>query len=747
MLPLPPTKYPNVQRTVTGLVDVFADDVILNCDTVTGTVTISLGEIPYNAATGVGNWSTQYKLYINDISNNAATNNITLVAGLGQTINNQATVVLNTNGANAYVIISSNTEYSVFFAPQQAIPSNFITVTWAQLNTLITTNTLIPNADYHVTDAEFGSTPIILTNIYIKALTTNTVSQTGQGYFYNADYQGVGDYSSITGFAGQLGVWTSALVTALNSVVIWNNFQYKNITGANGITNPSVDAVNWLILPYSATNGYIVDVSFISYNPTNNRILLRTDKFGNSVERAVVNARNSFNFFKWGSVDVKQNTVSRNSILVNCNTFTGGLLTFFGNTIQCDSEVILGDLITQAGTIGVWNFNIISQGVVKYDNNCQEFINNRINNLSIEGENTGKIVNNILENFTITAFDNSSDFIGNQITTIRTFIITSNKGIIAYNIVFGGSFIINIDNLGSIANNNLFNSSLTIDTNSATGSVEANEISSSQVTLANNNGTFNYNNVLQDSFIQITTQIRASEILSYTLITENSQLIIDDLIGTIGSNTISSNSVVTIGEYGLLSQFYGNTIAQATILTVTTFNGVIAISSINSCEFYFSSLALNSIQAGNFASVIIGNLGLTYTLQSSIQGETAILGLSTVPFTLDCSDPTIYNGGTQTLTIPSDIALIGGVYTLSNAGGITITKIISLSNEWRTTFFNDNAITTFQSNAIAGAVATDIVSSSGAGAFSVVYRALGQDSMVLRSHQTLAVVKESNILI
>ena len=752
MLQLPSTKYPNVQRTVTGLVDVFPDDVILNCDTATGTVTISLGEIPYDATTGVGFWSTQYKLYINDISNNAGTNNITLVAGLGQTINNQATVVLNTNGANAYVIISGNTEYSVFFAPQQAIPSNFITVTWAQLNALITTNTLIPNADYHVTDAEFGSTPIILTNIYIKALTTNTVSQTGQGYFYNADYQGVGDYSGITGFSGQLGVWTSALVTALNSVVIWNNFQYKNITGANGITNPSVDAVNWLVLPYSATNGYIVDVSFISYNASSNRILIRIDKSGNSVERAIVNARNSFNFFKWGSVDVKQNTVSSNSILVNCNTFTGGLLTFFGNTVQNDSEVVLGDLLTEAGTTTLWNFNTISQGVVRYGIRCLTFVNNRITNLTLEGDNSGNISNNILESFTLTAFNNSGDFTGNQITNIRTFTITSNTGTIVNNIIFGGSFIINIDNLGSIGNNNLFNSSLTIDTNSATGSVEANEISSSQVTLANNNGEFNYNNVLQDSFIQITTQIRASGILTYTLITEKSQLIIDDLIGTIGSavkgkgNTISGNSVVTIGEYGLLSQFYANTIAQATILTVTTFNGVIAFSSINSCEFYFNSLALNTIQAGNFSTVTIGNLGLTYNLQSSIQGETAILGLSTVPFTLDCSDPTIYNGGTQTLTIPSDIALIGGVYTLTNAGGITITKIISLSNEWRTTFFNDNAITTFQSNAIAGAVATDIVSSSGGGAFSVVYRALGQDSMVIRSRQNLAVVKESNIL-
>ena len=377
MLPLPSTKYPNVQRTVTGLVDVFPDDVILNCDTATGTVTISLGEIPYNATTGVGNWSTQYRLYINDISNNAGTNNITLVAGLGQTINNQATVVLNTNGANGYVIITGNTEYSVFFAPAQAIPSNFITVTWAQLNTLITTNALIPNADYHVTDAEFGSTPIILTNIYIKALTTNTVSQTGQGYFYNADYQGVGNYSGITGFAGQLGVWTSALVTALNSVVIWNNFQYKNITGANGITNPSVDAVNWVVLPYSATNGYIVDVSFISYNATTNRILLRTDKFGNSVERAVVNARNSLNFFKWGSDDVKQNLVSKNSILANCNTKTAGLLSFFGNTVQNDSEVLLGDLVSKTGEITLWNFNQLNQTALDFPKQCLTFTNNR----------------------------------------------------------------------------------------------------------------------------------------------------------------------------------------------------------------------------------------------------------------------------------------------------------------------------------------------------------------------------------
>jgi len=752
MLPLPSTKYPNVQRTVTGAVDVFPDDVILNCDTSTGAVTISLGEIPHDAITGVGNWSTQYKLYVNDISNNAGTNNITLVAGLGQTINNQATAVINTNGGNAYVIISGNTEYSVFYAPQQAAPSNFITVTWVQLNALINTNSLVANADYNVTDAEFGSTPIIQTSIYIKALTTNTVSQTGQGYFYNADYQGVGNYSGITGFAGQLGVWTLALAPVINNVVIWNNFQYKNITGANGATNPSVDAVNWAVLPYSATNGYIVDISFISYNPTNNRILIRTDKFGNSVERAVVNARNSLNFFKWGSEDVKQNTVSRNSILVNCNTFTAGLLSFFGNTIQCDSEVLLGDLITRAGSVTLWNFNSINQTVLSFDKSCTTFTNNRTNKITIEGNSTGTISDNILENFTLTGLDNTGDISVNQIITIRTFTLPLNAGQISRNIIVGGSFIVNVDNTGGINNNTMFNSSLTIDSNSVTGTFEGNEITLSQIEIKINEGTVQNLTIKEDSFVQVSTQIQATGVLSYATLSEKSQLIVDNLIGTIGSgvkgkgNIISNSSIVTIGEYALASNFYGNTIDNGTIITVSDFNGAILTTSFNTCEFYFDNLNLNTIQSGNYATVTLGNLALTYVLQSSIQGETAILGLSTVPFTLDCSNPAIYNGGTQTLTIPSDIAGIGGVYTLTNAGGITITKIAALNGEWRTTFYNDNGTTTFQSNAVGGAVATDIVSSVGAGAYLVVYRALGQDSIVLRTRQTLAVVKESNIL-
>lgn len=753
MLPLPSTKYPNVQRTVTGLVDVFPDDVIFNCNTAAGTVTISLGEIPHNATTGVGNWSTQYKLYINDISNNAGTNNITLVAGLGQTINNAATAVLNTNGASAYVIITGNTEYSVFYAPSQATPTNFISVTWAQLTALITANTLIPSANYNVTDAEFGSTPIIPTNIYIQALTTNTVSLSGQGYFLNADYQAVGNYSGVPSFTAQLGVWTSALVTPIGSVVIWNNFQYVNTTGVNGAVNPQTDVANWAVLPRVVTNGYVVEISFISYNPKNNRIVSRRDQFNNFVERTILTFRNSLNFFKWGSLDVRQNNVSKDSVLYNCNITTTGFNSFFGNDFF-SSEVILGNGSTLGGSVIEWSNNLIELSPIIFKTSAGTLTNNKFNKFSFEGENTGTISENNIQSVSApTPSINSGTISNNVFKDIRTFTITDNSGIILKNEIISGAFEITIENRGGINNNVLNNSGLTVETNSITGVIENNYFNTSSLNIKQNEGAVQFLEMNTASFIQVTAQIQASGVIQYLKLDNNSSLVLGNVAGVIGSglkgkgNTINNNSKITIGDFYLASGFYGNSFDNGTILTVTNFDGSILLSNFYSCEFYLDGLSLNTITVGNFSSVVLGNLGLSYVLQSSIQGETAILGLSTVPFVLDCSDLAIYNAGTQTLTIPPDIAGIGGVYTLTNAGGKTITKIISLSNEWGTTFYNDNGTTTFQSNAVGVAVATDIVSPIGAGAYLVVYRALGQDSIVIRSRQNLAVVTNSNILL
>lgn len=98
-------KYNNVSRKVSGDVAVDNSDVVLLCDTTTLACTINLASIPSNK------WSTQYKLYVKDDSNNASVNNITIVAPTGFKVNNQSSVVLSSNGACAKITITSNLDY------------------------------------------------------------------------------------------------------------------------------------------------------------------------------------------------------------------------------------------------------------------------------------------------------------------------------------------------------------------------------------------------------------------------------------------------------------------------------------------------------------------------------------------------------------------------------------------------------------------------------------------------------------
>ena len=97
--------YPNPSRIVTGTPVINNDDVVLYCDTSAGAVTINLLDIPNDY------WMTTWKLYVVDYSNNAATNNITINAGTGQTINAQPSVTLTQNKGSVIVEITGNTTY------------------------------------------------------------------------------------------------------------------------------------------------------------------------------------------------------------------------------------------------------------------------------------------------------------------------------------------------------------------------------------------------------------------------------------------------------------------------------------------------------------------------------------------------------------------------------------------------------------------------------------------------------------
>ena len=99
------TVYENPSRIVTGTPIIYNDDVVLYCNTSSGAVTINLLDIPNDF------WLTTWKLYIVDYSNNAGTNNITINAGSGQTINALSSVTIDVNGGSAIVRISGNTTF------------------------------------------------------------------------------------------------------------------------------------------------------------------------------------------------------------------------------------------------------------------------------------------------------------------------------------------------------------------------------------------------------------------------------------------------------------------------------------------------------------------------------------------------------------------------------------------------------------------------------------------------------------
>jgi len=131
------TKYPNQEQVVSGTYNVDDEDSVLKCDTSSGAVTINLLEIV------AGYWNTLYKLYVVDNSNNAATNNITIVAPAGFTINNASSMVININGAGCIVRICADTKYT---GTLNYNPAGNTDTGWLDLQgfSWITTSSLVP---------------------------------------------------------------------------------------------------------------------------------------------------------------------------------------------------------------------------------------------------------------------------------------------------------------------------------------------------------------------------------------------------------------------------------------------------------------------------------------------------------------------------------------------------------------------------------------------------------------------------
>jgi hypothetical protein len=753
------TKYQNPQRIITGLVNfVFNGDTILLCDTSLAAVSVTLLEIPNDQ------WNTTYKLYVVDNSNNAGTNNITIVAPIGFLINGASSLTISNNGGTALVTITSNTSYigllssagggvgsisvlnqsvlissaatSMNFIGIQAsavgsaitIQNNFISLTSAAFNVLVSANGLIPSQQYNITDAIFGNSTIPH-NVYVTATSVNSISILGAGKFFNADYNGIGNYSGVTGYIGNLGVWTQTLVVAIGNVCIWNNLQYVNLTGVNNaLIPPSADAVNWQFLTYNITNGYIVNYDQITYDVTSNEIQYRKDILSNEVEAYQVGIRSSLNDFAWGNRDIISNKVMQDSIFAICNTkitigvnnnsITSALVYFF------DAAIPLNWGVTDSFEYNSISFNFrplyfqFFAGSATSNNaisvtygsiiNYQDYFQNVINACSVTIKNENLFSNNTISNSLL-------------VNIVNTF-----TGNFSYN-VFNAMIGLRLSSSSEIISNVGQYSEFLI--NETTAPVSYNEITNNsklEVIVLNSAGIY-YNSVKDFSTMSFNT---------------NSGIIGNGGVGKGFGNILTNGSNFTILTNS--GQHHGNIIDNSEIRISTCSGGISHNSLTGQSSIILLSYTLGIMKLLDLTNAQLGNITLNET--KSFTGVYCA-GNGSIEIEIDCSDVTIYDLATKTLNIPSQYFMFGGIYILTNANGLQINKILNLSSIFETTFRISFGTTTFITTGVGAVIGVgEIVStySPAPYSFNLVYRTKGDDYIKIKQ-QNIALTDTNEV--
>lgn len=362
-MPLFQQKYPNNIRTIAGLINPVAqDDLTLLCDTSLGAVAIQLEAIPYQVpfplATPnqyIGYYNSQYQLYVVDYGNNSLVNNITITAPVGYTINGQPSVTLASNGASFLIVIGSQTNYLALYGGLiSGTTPLLVSLTNAQLLNLIATNTVVAGQFYLVTDALGTDGGVIVQGDAINGSSVN-----GTGLYYNADYQLIGNYSTVIGFTSNIGMWWTpnlpnppAPPIVAGTVVIWNNQHWLNLTNAwwDGINTPDADAVNWQLIPKSPTGGYIRACDQVRYNVQTNRVVYRADSLGNEVDWFNNGVNDSIADFQWGRNLITGNKVRSNSYFATTNSYA----VFVNNELTENSSISdsTGFVLGNGGTCG-----------------------------------------------------------------------------------------------------------------------------------------------------------------------------------------------------------------------------------------------------------------------------------------------------------------------------------------------------------------------------------------------------------
>jgi hypothetical protein len=220
----------------------------------------------------------------------------------------------------------------------------FIADTYVNAATKLANSTLVKGALYFISDK----------NIYVRALNNNEFALQAVLKAFNADYDNAGNYSGVTAFGSQLGIWYPAItVNQIGDVVIWNNKHWRSVTGATG-TAPDGDAVNWSLLAITTTTGFINEIDYIEYDFDADWISRRKDKRGNefsypqAADLVILLGYSAIIDFQWGRDTTAGNYV--NGAISNNQNFRG---TWRGNIHEQNSQT--KDILGEANSFFVVN--------------------------------------------------------------------------------------------------------------------------------------------------------------------------------------------------------------------------------------------------------------------------------------------------------------------------------------------------------------------------------------------------------
>jgi hypothetical protein len=551
---LPSQKYKNTSRTITGTGNlVFDNDVLIFCNTSVGAVELTLLEIPANY------WNTIYTLRVIDVSGNASVNNITINAPSGYTINGASSAVININNGVAIITIASNTNYCAVFT-FNTFAQGLTVLTASTLSSLISANNLIAGAFYLITDAIFINTSGIYSEavpILVQAISTNEITLNGNGIFLNADYQGTGDYSSVTGFVAQRGVWDGLNTYVVGDVVIWNNLHWVNLTGTTTLVAPNLDTTNWQLLVKSSTKGYITEIDIIKYNVETNKITYREDVRNNRIENnlqtyiGVLNE--AFLCFQWGNINVVENTVLNESFIECWNN----ILRVNGNIVNNASRITF----TKSNN-GKFNSNTFDSAIIIVSNNLGDIIFNEFKNTTtaIGLLSNASFISNIVVGGNLNSFD-----------VLATGKVQNNQFITDTDAPAGWAYIMNGIN-STMTSNNFYNSFVSF--SAISGNFSYNTFNKSECRFSSNNSSFVSNNWNEVNFrlsgnivVEVDgTILHKATSIGVTLVTKIAGGIIQNNVGTtiqpldLTDPTIydSANGILTIPNQwrNLIGEFW-----------------------------------------------------------------------------------------------------------------------------------------------------------------------------------------------